>query len=86
MTILILMILIKIHHYFLFRRINQSYINDSENNIDVKESLILNLRRISKSTNDVLLKRYVKVFILETYLFKFLVLLLLIIVIYNVFR
>ncbi|AKP53758.1 hypothetical protein CA2015_4416 [Cyclobacterium amurskyense] len=85
MILLILMLLIKIHHYFLYRRINQIYFNDSNGDTESKNGLVSILNEISNSTSDLLLKKYIKIFVFEVYLFRFLILLFFVIVIYNLF-
>jgi len=79
------MTLVKIHHFFLYRKINFLYLKEYKSNIDTKDGLISSLQEISNLSNDLHLKRCVKIFISEVYFFRILLVLFLIIVFFNIF-
>ncbi len=78
-----LMLIIKVHHFFLFRKINDLYFNEFKRHFESKNGLISSLHEISNTTSDLLLKRFVKIFVFEVYLFRCFLGMFFVIVIYN---
>lgn len=81
-VLVIIMIILKVHHYFLYRRINDLFGKGVE--FEAHSSLLSRLQKIMILTKDLRLKKYIKYFFVEVYIFRVLLILFLIIVIYKV--